>query len=158
MRRYGYKVILGVLLGALLGAQFASATKKVIAIGVTQIGKGTLLNCVVDVETEIPFLALNSTKGVTQGFRSLKSTILGVEVIDSPGFSNQFIEIPEWTHKYNKYLESNPEMRDESLMVIMIIGAETRVRKNEKILVALANEAFKAIKPENMVLVVNKAP
>ena len=68
------------------------------------------------------------------------------------------MEMPLWTKKYNKYLESNPEMRDVSLMVLIILGAETRVTLNEKILAAVADEAFKAIKPENMVLVVNKAP
>ena len=60
MRSYGYKALLGVLLIALLGAQFASANKKVIAIGVTGVGKSTLLNCVVDPKTDKPFHALRS--------------------------------------------------------------------------------------------------
>ena len=65
--------------------------------------------------------------------------------------------MPLWTHKYNEYLSSKPGTRDVSL-VVLIISAEPRVSLNEKILAVVADEAFKAIKPENMVLVVNKAP
>ena len=45
--------------------QSASATKKVVAIGMLGVGKSTLLNCVVNIKTEKAFLALNSAEGVT---------------------------------------------------------------------------------------------
>ena len=45
--------------------QSASATKKVVAIGMLGVGKSTLLNCVINMQTDKPFLALNSAEGVT---------------------------------------------------------------------------------------------
>ena len=47
-------------------------------------------------------------------------------------------------------------MRDVSLVVLII--SPHRVSANEKILAAALDEAFKAIKSENLVLVVNRAP
>ena len=48
-------------------------------------------------------------------------------------------------------------MRDVSL-VVFIIPPQSRVSVNEKILAAVADEAFKSIQSKNMVLVINKAP
>ena len=48
-------------------------------------------------------------------------------------------------------------MRDVSL-VVFIIPPQSRVSANEKILAAVADEAFQSMKAKNMVLVVNKAP
>ena len=46
--------------------QSASATKKVVAIGMLGVGKSTLLNCVLNLKTEErPFLAKNTAEGVT---------------------------------------------------------------------------------------------
>ena len=48
-------------------------------------------------------------------------------------------------------------MRDVSL-VVFIIPPQSRVSVNEKILAAVADEAFQSIQSKNMVLVINKAP
>ena len=40
-------------------------TKKVVAIGMLGVGKSTLLNCVLNLNTDKPFIALNSADGVT---------------------------------------------------------------------------------------------
>ena len=53
-------------------------------------------------------------------------------------------------------MSSQPGMRDVSL-VVFILPPQSRVSTNEKILAAVADEAFQAIGSENMVLVVNKA-
>ena len=66
------------------------------------------------------------------------------------------MEIPVWTHRYNEQMSSQPGMRDVSL-VVFILPPQSRVSANEKILAAVADEAFQAIGSENMVLVVNKA-
>ena len=66
------------------------------------------------------------------------------------------MEIPVWTHRYNEQMSSQPGMRDVSL-VVFILPPQSRVSTNEKILAAVADEAFQAIGSENMVLVVNKA-
>ena len=87
----------------------------------------------------------------------MKATIPGVEVIDTPGLCDPDMEIPIWTEKYNKQMSSKPGMRDVSL-VVFIIPPQSRVSANEKILAAVADEAFQSIKSKNMVLVVNKAP
>ena len=48
------------------GAQSASTTKKVVAIGMLGVGKSTLLNCAVNLKTTSnPFLAKDCAKGVT---------------------------------------------------------------------------------------------
>ena len=61
-----------------------------------------------------------------------------------------------WTHKYNEQMAQKPGMNDVSL-VVFIIPPQARVSVNEKMLAAVADEAFKSIKSKNMVLVVNKA-
>ena len=66
------------------------------------------------------------------------------------------MEIPVWTHRYNEQMSSQPGMRDVSL-VVFILPPQSRVSTNEKILAAVADEAFQAIGSENMVLVINKA-
>ena len=66
------------------------------------------------------------------------------------------MEIPVWIHRYNEQMASKPGMRDVSLVVLII--SPHRVSANEKILAAALDEAFKAIKSENLVLVVNRAP
>ena len=86
----------------------------------------------------------------------MKSIIPGVEVIDSPGLCDPDMEIPVWTKKYNEQLSSKSGMRDVSL-VVFIIPPQSRVSANEKMLAAVADEAFQSIKSKNMVLVVNKA-
>ena len=86
----------------------------------------------------------------------MKSTIPGVEVIDTPGLCDPDMEIPMWTHKYNEQMAQKPGMNDVSL-VVFIIPPQARVSVNEKMLAAVADEAFKSIKSKNMVLVVNKA-
>ena len=49
-------------------------------------------------------------------------------------------------------------MRDVSLVVLIIDAKiDNRVTTNEKLIAAVVDEAFKAINPENMVLVINKA-
>ena len=68
------------------------------------------------------------------------------------------MEIPEWTKKYNEQISSDPRMRDVSLVVLIIDAKiDNRVTANEKLIAAVVDEAFKAINPENMVLVINKA-
>ena len=86
----------------------------------------------------------------------MKATIPGVEVIDTPGLCDPDMEIPIWTEKYNQQMSSKPGMRDVSL-VVFIIPPQSRVSANEKMLAAVADEAFQLIKSDNMVLVVNKA-
>ena len=137
-----------------------NTTKKVVAIGMLGVGKSTLLNCVVDLKAAgddaAPFLAKDSAEGVTQGFRALPSTIPGVEVIDTPGLCDPDMELPVWTQRYNEQMASSPDRREVSL-VVFIIPPQSRVSANEKMLAAVAHEAFQSIDAKNMVLVVNKA-
>ena len=86
----------------------------------------------------------------------MKSTIPGVEVIDTPGLCDPDMEIPIWTQKYNEQMAQKPGMNNVSL-VVFIIPPQARVSVNEKMLAAVADEAFQSIKSNNMVLVVNKA-
>ena len=67
------------------------------------------------------------------------------------------MEIPIWIHRYNEQIARKPGMRDVSL-VVFIIPPQSRVSTNERILAAVADQAFQAIKSQNMILVVNKAP
>ena len=86
----------------------------------------------------------------------MKATIPGVEVIDTPGLCDPDMEIPIWAEKYNQQMSSKPGMNEVSL-VVFIIPPQSRVSANEKMLAAVADEAFQSIKSKNMVLVVNKA-
>ena len=125
----------------------------VCAIGMLGVGKSTLLNCALNLDDPSnTFVAKNAATGVTQDFTPKPTTWPNVVVLDTPGLCDPQLELPLWTSRYNEQMAG----KDLSL-VIFIVPPMPRVSANEKMLAAVADEAFKAMKTENMLLVVNRA-
>ena len=136
-------------------------TPSIIVLGPLGAGKSTIMNIINSQalkQNKKEFVASNSLVGCTQEFSydtSVFEIVGQVKLIDSPGLADPNILIDVWVNLFNNSIGTPKWSID---LVVCVIEYAERPSIKEQQLFAVLNNAFPYIKPENLLIILNKSP